>query len=184
MKIIKHQSNLNTSLPLTVSIWEVDIDIELSYNNPQNIEMCLDVFKKRKFLFNEEEYDLEGKIKSDVLEDYNYSNFSLSKIQSSDFRMINMSDYKSYVEVKIQKWSKTYDNMRGNELAWFINVTKSQISTFTTDYSKVYAFDLDPKLDHHKRHPHFDLYEFFISMVFIENKICPTRICYVLMTYG
>jgi hypothetical protein len=184
MEIIREQSNLNTKLPLTLSVFEVDIQDNLPPGIPQTIESFFQVLKSFGFQFNEENYGGVISRPSHIMDDDNYSNFSFSKIEASDFREIDMNAYKELINGKIRTWSKTYNNMEESELAWFIDVTINQIDSFAVDYSMAYLFDLDPQLNHAKRHPHFDLYEFFVSLLFIENKISPTRISYVLISYG
>jgi hypothetical protein len=184
MKIIRQQSNLNTRLPLSVSVWEVDMSNELLSNINQNEEAYFDALKARAFDISEKKSDSLGMSHFDSLADYNYSNFSVSKIEFSDFRSVNIDTYKELIKSKIQNWSKTYNNMEKSELEWFIDVTVKQIDAFAVNFSTVYIFDLDPQLNHIKRHPHFDLYEFFISLLFVKNKIYPSRISYAELAYG
>lgn len=183
MNIINQDSNLNTRLPLFLSIHEVDLANEFNSIGNFSAESCFNVLKKKRFNFNMEE-SVDSKLNElETNLDYNYSNFSLQKIQFSDFRHLDIKMYFEILERKIQIWSNEYKNMSQTEFSWFMDITKKKINDYAVNYSDVFLFDLDPQADHPKRHPYFSLYEFFISLIFVGNKEHPYRICYVILTF-
>lgn len=185
MEIIHHESNLNTKLPLRVSIWEIDLSAECLSDEQITAAFVFDILKKKHFMFDDGDNKIEKVEEANADKDYNYSNFSLSQIQFSDFKQIGKEYLNDILEEKISQWANVYGNMKESELSWFIGLTNNQIENYAAKYSDTFLFDLDPNaLEHPKRHPYFSLYEFFISLLLTGDKGFPNRMCYVLLAYG
>lgn len=168
MKIISNITNMNSKLPISFCLSDIGGLNNTKNKNESTFFFFFELLKKHNFYLDKQ---------NSYSPNSNYSNYELGKIEISDFIKIDKTRFFSIINSDLTNWSKVYDCISTSELDWFINLTQTQILSFTERYSQVYIFKLPANLEHNKRHKYFSLYEFFLSFIIFEESISES-FCY------
>ncbi len=183
MKVLSSFTNINSHLPLNVSIWEISNGDNFPVSDKITAEEHFKILKLRNFIIADSENDKSWQSNT-YYPEANYSNYLISRIEFSDFRKVAITDYEWIIRKSIESWSKVYNNIIESDLNWFLDTTIKQIQFIANKYQECYIFDLDPKGINSKRHQQFTLFEYFTSVFFYGCKLSESQIGYVLLSYG
>jgi hypothetical protein len=174
MKTVLTFSDQNTTVPIGLAIYKIFIESKEYENSISKFQSLFEILKANKFNFSGNNID-----KID-----NYSNFLINKIEVDDFKEIKINDLPKILEDNLSEWSNTYNNCSIEEFKWYIKAALKQIKHVAfKHYKKSYVFDLPATSNHNKRHPHYSLYEFFMSVIFFENISQDNEVVYVEFWY-
>jgi hypothetical protein len=170
MKTLSAYVTRNSNIPLCVSIRE--IEFEMGELETPSLKSVFELLKKNGFYYINDPVPLGD----------SYSNYNIDKIDLADFKLIPTEELKTLLSDKLREWAKHYNNAV-EEADWFIGIIMGKLDPIVQKYNECYIFDLPATENNDKRHAHYTLYEFFVSVLFFQNRSNQNEIAYAEFFY-